>query len=320
MRAPEFWRRDGALAHALAPLSWAWAAGARARGFRAKPARVGAPVICVGNLTVGGTGKTPTALALLHHLRGRGRSPHALTRGYGGGLAGPLRVELEHSAAQVGDEALLLAQAAPTWVARDRAAGARAAVAAGADVVVMDDGHQNPTLAKDLSLIVVDGAYGFGNGRLLPAGPLREPIGAGLARADAIVLVLPTLGEAPAPFATGGLPVLRARLIPELQAEGFSGVRVLAFAGIGRPEKFFATLAGLRAQVVEAHAFADHHAYAPHEVMALVEKAQRLDAVPITTTKDAMRLPPDARAMVQVLRVALEFEEPAALEALLDRV
>ena len=320
MRAPEFWRRDGALAHALAPLSWAWAAGARARRAGARPARVGAPVICVGNLTVGGTGKTPVVLALLRRLRERGRRPHALTRGYGGRLKGPLRVEIGHAAADVGDEALLLARAAPTWIARDRAAGAREAVAAGADVVVMDDGFQNPFLAKDLSLLVVDAAYGFGNGRLVPAGPLREPIDRGLARADALVLVLPPLGEPAAALPRIGLPTLRARILPEPQAEGLAGLRVLAFAGIGRPDKFFATLLGLRAQVVKAHAFADHHAYGEHEVMALVEEAQRLDAVPITTAKDAVRLPPAARAMVQVLRVELEFEAPAALEALLDRV
>ena len=320
MRAPDFWRRDGALAHALAPLSWAWAAGARARQAAAKPERVGAPVVCVGNLTVGGSGKTPTVLALLDRLHARGRRPHALTRGYGGSLPGPIRVEPGHTAAQVGDEALLLAQSAPTWASRDRPAGARLAVAAGADVIVLDDGFQNPALAKDLSLVVVDGGYGFGNGRLLPAGPLREPIEQGLARADAIVLVLPALSERPAPLPATGLPVLRARLMPEPQAEGLAGLRVLAFAGIGRPEKFFATLVELRAQVVKAHAFADHHAYAAHEVMSLVEEAQRLGAVPVTTAKDAVRLPIEARAMVQVLRVALEFEAPAALEALLDRV
>jgi tetraacyldisaccharide 4'-kinase len=215
MRAPEFWRRDGALAHALAPLSWAWAAGARGRQAGARPEHAAAPVLCVGNLTVGGAGKTPTVLALLRRLRERGRKPHALSRGYGGRLKGPLRVAAGHTAAQVGDEALLLAEAAPTWIARDRAAGARAAVAAGADVIVMDDGFQNPSLAKDLSLVVVDAAYGFGNGRLLPAGPLREPIARGLARADAVVLVLPSLDERLAPLPPMGLPVLRARLLPQ---------------------------------------------------------------------------------------------------------
>ena len=320
MRAPDFWRRGGVLAHALAPLSWAWAAGAQARRLTASPARVGAPVICVGNLTVGGTGKTPTVLALLRRLRERGRTPHALTRGYGGRLAGPVLVEPGHGFAEVGDEALLLAQAAPTWVSRDRLAGARRAVAAGADVVVMDDGFQNPALAKDLSLLVVDAAYGFGNGRLLPAGPLREPVAQGLARADAAVLILPERGEAPTPPALSGLPVLRARLRPEPGSEGLAGLRVLAFAGIGRPEKFFETLAGLRAKMVATRAFADHHPYSPEEAMALLEEAQRLDATPITTAKDAARLPPAARATVQVLRVTLEFEAPDALEALLERV
>jgi len=320
MRAPEFWRRDGALAHLLAPLSWAWAAGARARGLGAAPARVGVPVICVGNLTVGGAGKTPTALTLLDLLAGRDRRPHALTRGYGGRLAGPVAVAAQHSAGDVGDEALLLAERAPTWVARDRLAGARAAVAAGAGLIVMDDGLQNPALAKDLSLVVVDGAYGFGNGRLLPAGPLREPVDSGLARASAIVLVLPALGEPLAPLPRTALPVLRARLTPTLQSEGLAGMRVLAFAGIGRPEKFFATLAGLRAQIVGARSFADHHPYAAHEVMALIEEAHRLDATPVTTAKDAARLPAEARDMVQVVRVALEFEAPDALDAVLDRV
>lgn len=319
MRAPDFWRRDGALAHALAPLSWAWAAGARARRAFVSPVRVGAPVICVGNLTVGGAGKTPTVLALLRLLLRRGRRPHALTRGYGGSLSGPVRVE-GHTAAEVGDEALLLAQAAPTWVARDRVAGARAAAAAGADVIVLDDGFQNPALVKDLSFVVVDGSYGFGNGRLLPAGPLREPVAEGLARADAIVQVLPPLGLPVAPLPPTTLPILRARLLPDPSAEGLAGVRVLAFAGIGRPQKFFATLVELRAQLVKAHAFPDHHVYEPDEVMALVEEAHRLKAVPITTVKDAARLSPEARAMVQVLDVTLEFETPDAVAALLDRV
>src|SRR5690349_19822422 len=189
MRAPDFWARDGVLPTVLAPLGSAIAGVGMARRRLAKPFIVPIPVVCVGNLTIGGSGKTPVVLALVDWLRARGASVHCLTRGYGGALAGPVLVDGRHDATAVGDEAMLLAAAAPTVVSRDRAAGARLALARGAGILVMDDGFQNPQLAKTLSLVVVDGATGFGNGRLLPAGPLREPIDAGLARADAVVLV-----------------------------------------------------------------------------------------------------------------------------------
>jgi tetraacyldisaccharide 4'-kinase len=210
VRAPEFWTEDGALARTLAPLAAAYAGAGCLRRALARPVAVSVPVVCVGNLVTGGAGKTPVVLALLGALRQRGETPHALTRGYGGREAGPLRVDpARHDAARVGDEALLLARAAPTWVARDRPAGAKAAVAAGASLVVMDDGFQNPSLQKDLSILVVDGRYGFGNGRVVPAGPLREPLAWGLARADAVVVV----GEAREdlePTLGAGQPVLRA--------------------------------------------------------------------------------------------------------------
>ncbi len=175
MRAPEFWQSDGALARLLAPLGAAYGLAGRLRRARARPAACGVPVVCIGNLVAGGAGKTPVALAVAGRLQDQGRAVQLLTRGYGGRARGPLRVEPgRQGAAEVGDEALLLAARAPTWVARDRAAGAAAAVAAGAEVLVMDDGFQNPALAKDLSLLVVDGASGFGNGRVMPAGPARR--------------------------------------------------------------------------------------------------------------------------------------------------
>jgi tetraacyldisaccharide 4'-kinase len=276
------------------------------------------PVICVGNLVAGGAGKTPVALSLLAAMMARGLAPHVLSRGYGGTEAGPLRVDpARHEAGHVGDEALLLAAVAPTWVARDRAAGARAIADAGGEVIVMDDGFQNPAVIKDLSLLVVDGAYGFGNGRLIPAGPLRERVADGLARADAVVLLEPDT-QGLASRLSARLPVLRARIAPTADGRRLSGTRVFAFAGIGRPEKFFATLDSLGAVLVGCRAYADHHLYRPSEIDEVLARAESMDAVPVTTEKDAVRLPPQMRARIQVLSVTVEWQDAGALDSLLD--
>nr|WP_246512819.1 tetraacyldisaccharide 4'-kinase [Azospirillum picis] len=304
----------------LAPLGaiYGWAGRRRIAGTVPRP--VGIPVVCVGNLVAGGAGKTPVGLALIAALRRRGVAVHALTRGHGGREAGPLCVDpRRQGAADVGDEALLLAAAAPCWVARDRLAGAERAAAAGAGAVVMDDGFQNPALRKDLALVVADGAVGFGNGRLVPAGPLRERVADGLARTDALVVV----GEDRCGVAAlaGGRPVLRARLVPDAgAAAALAGRDVLAFAGIGRPEKFFATLEALGARVVERAPFADHHPFRPAEIEALLARAAAHGALPVTTAKDAVRLPAALRERVGVLPVAVRWEEEGALDALLDRL
>lgn len=320
MRTPAFWYRPpGLAAGLLTPLGALYGLAARRRMAGTVPHRAGAPVVCVGNLVAGGAGKTPVGLAVAAALAARGVAVQLLTRGHGGRERGPLRVDpARHAAADVGDEALLLAAAGPCWVARDRAAGADAAVAAGAQTVVMDDGFQNPGLFKDLSLVVADGAVGFGNGRLIPAGPLRERVAAGLRRADALVV----LGEDRAGVAAqaGGLPVLHARLEPSGDTAGLRGRPVLAFAGIGRPEKFFATLESLGAALVERVPFADHHPYRPAEIRALLDRADALGALPVTTAKDAVRLPPDLRARVRVLPVTVAWRDPGALERLLDRL
>jgi tetraacyldisaccharide 4'-kinase len=275
------------------------------------------PVICVGNLVAGGSGKTPVVLSLAGMLPGA----HAVTRGYGGSLAGPVRVTEAHTAREVGDEALLLAARLPTWVARDRAAGIRAAVAESATEILLDDGFQNPTVEKDLSLVVVDAGYGFGNRRVIPAGPLRERIAPGLARADAIVVIGGSDPHGPdrEALALAGRPILRADLAP-VAAERFAGKTVVAFAGIGRPEKFFATLRGLGAGLAAAHEFPDHHPYRVTEVAALSEEAARLNAILVTTSKDWARLDDRARAGVQVLEVEIAWRDPAALAALLAPV
>ena len=317
MRAPEFWHEPpGLIAGLLAPFGAAFDAASRLRRAVARPYRAPVPVICVGNLVAGGSGKTPIVLSLAGLLTARGVAAHVVTRGYGGSLAGPVPVDLvQHSAADVGDEALLIAARAPCWVAHDRAAGVRAAAAAGAEAILLDDGFQNPFVAKDLSLVVIDSDYGFGNRRVIPAGPLREPVGAGLARADALVIV----GDAESARrydAAGRCPVLHAELQP-IDGERFSETRVVAFAGIGRPDKFFASLRALGATLVLAQPFADHHRFRDNEIAKLREAAERARARLVTTTKDWVRLPPALRAGIELLEVAVRWRDPNEAERLL---
>lgn len=317
MRAPEFWRHDGLWPRLLAPAAVLYALGGRLRAVAATPWHAPVPVICIGNLVAGGAGKTPVAISIARRLAARGMAVHCLSRGYGGRLRGPVCVDpAAHTAREVGDEPLLLAAHAPTWVTRDRAAGARAACDDGAQAIVMDDGFQNPSLAKDLSLVVVDGGYGFGNGRLIPAGPLREPLLDGLARADAAVLMGEDKGRL-RPHLERRLPVLAGRLVPD--DESLRGRRVVAFAGIGRPAKFFATLEAMGCRIAARFAVADHHSYTPDEIMQIVERAHAERAIPVTTEKDFVRLPEDARTMVRALPVRLEWADEAALDVLIDR-
>lgn len=318
MRAPDFWERRGVPATLLRPLAAVNAGGGLARQVLTPVARAAVPVLCIGNLVAGGAGKTPVAIALAALLAKEGRHPHILTRGYGGRLAGPVAVDpLRHDVELVGDEALLLARAAPCWVARDRVAGAKQAIAAGADLLLLDDGFQNPALAKDLSLLVVDGGYGFGNRLVMPAGPLREPIARGLSRAQAVVILGPDERGAEAEIA-GRLPVLRARVVPQ-DADELIGRKVLAFAGIGRPGKFYRTLGELKTRIVARHDFPDHHPYHPEEVRRLLLAAREVGAVPVTTAKDWVRLPAEFRSEVRALEIAVEWREPDAVIELLRR-
>lgn len=308
MRAPGFWMREGPLSLALAPLGWIWAAGSAWRGAFGKPFAAPVPVVCIGNVVAGGAGKTPIALSVAHRLPGA----HFLSRGYGGREEGPLLVNPKrHDPGQVGDEPLLLAEVAPCWVARDRVAGAKRAAAKGAACLVMDDGFQNPSLKKDVALLVVDGHVGFGNGRCLPAGPLREPVSRAVARASAVVI----LGEDQAGVArqVAGKPILRAKLEPEAEASALAGQRVVAFAGIGRPEKFFQMLEAQGATLVEAYSFPDHYPYQASEIGELITIAETHAAALITTTKDIVRVPSHQRNVIGVLRIVVTWDDEAAL-------
>jgi tetraacyldisaccharide 4'-kinase len=315
-RTPGFWQAGASsrLPSLLQPLSALYGAGNRLHQRIAGAQEVGRPVVSIGNLVAGGAGKTPTAITLAARLKALGEQPHIVSRGYGGRLTGPVRVDpARHSAADVGDEALLLAVVAPTWVGHDRPAAARAAVAAGASCILADDAHQTYALARQVSLLVVDGGYGFGNGLLLPAGPLRESIGDGVARSDAVVLI----GERAVSLPDfGHRPVFTARLEPNpADAVRLRERRVLAFAGIGRPEKFFTSLQQLGATIVKTEGFPDHAPYSEDIVMRLVETAHRLNAIPVTTIKDLVRLPSAARQMVDTLRVSLVFATPDKVDA-----
>jgi tetraacyldisaccharide 4'-kinase len=296
MREPAFWWQSGT-GRLLQPLATIYGAAAAAR-MRLRGHRAGAPVICLGNLTVGGAGKTPAALAVAHLLHAAHERPFFLTRGYGGRLPGPLRVNPAiHHAADVGDEPLLLARLAPTIVARDRAAGAQFARFAGASVIVMDDGFQNPALAKDLTIVVVDGRRGVGNGRVIPAGPLRAPLGVQLDRAQALLVVGPV--EAAADIVTGakqrGITIFHGRLEPDRNILAAIGKRkVLAFAGIGNPDKFFATLSEAGVTIADRVGFDDHHRFTVAQVQDLLARARAGNLMLVTTEKDLMRLGGDA--------------------------
>ena len=308
----------------LTPVSWIWTSATARRIARATPARVGCPVICVGNLTVGGAGKTPVAREVLRRLRERGVEAHGLSRGYGGRLAGPVRVDpAHHDAAEVGDEPLMLARDGPMWVARDRVAGAQAARAAGAAAVVLDDGHQNPNLDKALSLVVVDGEtrggeWPFGDGGAFPAGPMREPLTVGLARADAVVILLPADLAAPEPRLLalfGDRPVLLARLQPA--ADPPPGPQ-LGFAGVAKPWKVERALKAAGCDLVDFAPFPDHAPFSDADLGFLAARARVLGAGLVTTEKDWARLTPDWRAKIAAWPVRARFDDEAALDRLLD--
>jgi tetraacyldisaccharide 4'-kinase len=328
MRAPGFYyRKPGLASFLLLPFGLAYGAVAAAR-MRRPGQHAGVPVICVGNPTLGGAGKTPTAIEIAHMLAALGEKPAFLSRGYGGSDAGPVLVDVDsHHAARIGDEPLLLARHFPAFVARDRLAGARLAAASGVSVLVLDDGFQSPSLAKDCSLLVIDGAAGIGNGDVFPAGPLRAPLDAQLALAQGIVRVgasekSRTVEERAHSM---NLPVFVAQLVPDADAlAALKSKPLLAYAGIGRPEKFFETLKAAGAIVVKEHRFGDHHRFTGEEANELIEAAKSGDLTLVTTEKDLARMQGDASlkklaAKSKILPVKLQFDDEAGVRALLER-
>lgn len=326
--APDFWWKTGFSLPALllAPVGWIYGLVAGRRILKRAGYKSRLPVICIGNFVVGGTGKTPFAIELAYRLQEDGHTPGFLLRGYGGREKGPVLVDADrHNADEVGDEALLLARYGPTVVAADRPAGARLAEQQSIDVLVMDDGFQNPALAKDLSLVLVDCATGFGNGKCLPAGPLRAPAGKQMLKADCLILV----GEGDAAEAAvhlagrKGLPILHAHLRPQSN-ETLSGKKLFAFAGIGRPQKFFETLKGQGLEVKRTRAFPDHHAYSQADIQALLTEAEEAGLTLVTTAKDMARLETSdgelfhwIASSTEVLEVRMEIDNEDRLAGLI---
>jgi tetraacyldisaccharide 4'-kinase len=320
MTSPPFWYSNAPLArmlsYALAPLEPV-ARRTTARRLQKPSWRAPVPVICCGNASVGGTGKTPLCLDLAVRLQARGMNTHILTRGYRGTARGVSRVDRAvHNAWDVGDEALLLAQAAPTWAGANRANTAQAAIAAGAQILIMDDGLQNATLQKTCSLLVIDGGAGFGNGHLLPAGPLREPVASAAGRCRAAVMIGHDATGAAA-MLPPSLPIMRAHLAPSTDMTGMAGKDVVAFAGIGRPSKFFASLEAAGLNVRERIAFPDHYIYRASDLRKLHRLAGAATAQLVTTSKDYARLAPTAAEGITPLNVTITWEDEAGLEDLL---
>lgn len=326
MKPPEFWyvkegREAGRMLRTLlSPFSWFYARATAKRIRSTTPYDPGVPVICIGNASVGGTGKTPIAAYLLESLNRMGIRTVVLSRGYGGSEKGPIVVTEKHSAADVGDEPLLLARQGPVWIAEGRDDGAKAAASHGAQVIIMDDGHQNPLVKKTLSFLVVDAEIGFGNNRVIPAGPLREPSSVALERADAVILMKPTPAyevdeDLLAQFK--GKPVVGASLVAK---EKPRPGRLYAFAGIGRPNKFFDHLKRAGADVVDGLGYADHYAYKDTDMMDLLELSGEYDAKLITTEKDYVRIPKSFRRHVTAWPVAAEFEDELTLRRILHPI
>lgn len=319
MHAPQFWHRPSTIGKLLSPLSLLWRSGSTIHTFlNHSPWSSPVPVLCIGNITAGGAGKTPLAIDFIKALIKIGHKPHVLTRGYGGSLKGPIRVNpSNHTVSEVGDEPLLIASTAPTWVAKNRVLGAKQAIKNGASVIVMDDGFQNETIKKTFSILTIDGGYGFGNGQIIPAGPLRETPNKAINRCNAIVLVgddchgiLDYVGKT--------RPIYETKIIAHPNPE-LADKKVLAFSGIGRPSKFFESVRELGYEIVGTYEFPDHHQFRSKEIKFILEQALSLSAIPITTTKDFVRLPPETRPKIKTIKISVEWKNIDDRETIIKR-
>lgn len=309
MKTPTYWKNKNIISLLLWPFGCLYGLATATRLLLKTPHKVDAKVICVGNLTAGGTGKTPVSISLANILQQNGQNPYFVSRGYGGKLKGLQVMPDIHNAADVGDEPLLLARQAPVIINPDRYAGALMAEQEGANYIIMDDGFQNPSLYKDISFVVIDGNIGLGNGFCIPAGPLREFKDLGLHRASAIMLIGEDTHDLAASF--GKLPVFKGRIKPVSPSP--LTYDIVAFAGIGRPEKFYQSLSGCGFNIVETRDFPDHHFYTEDELNQLIALGKQHKAPVYTTAKDFVKIPPHLQSKFKVLEIAIEWENPSEL-------
>lgn len=309
MKTPTFWNQKNLLSDILIPFGWLYSGLTRLRLKLHHPYKSKLPVICIGNLTAGGSGKTPTAIALAQILQKEGYCPYFLSRGYGGKYQNIIVNKQNYQAEECGDEPLLLSETAPVVINADRGKGARLAEAARADILIMDDGFQNPTLHKDISFIVIDGGFGFGNFRAIPSGPLRETFSQGIKRAQAAIII----GEDKTSIKKhlGELPTFSGKIIPLPIAQQEKGI--IAFAGIGRPQKFYESLKQAGGKVIETYDFPDHHPYTTQDTQELEKRAKELDAFLYTTSKDYVKLPKEFQKKVEVLSIKIDWEDETSL-------
>lgn len=321
LKTPSFWQRLGLTSLLLCPFSIIYWLGHLIYRQRSSGYRAPVPVICIGNLTAGGAGKTPTSLALARLLKKMGQQPHFVYKAHPQSSMHPvLKVDPQrHKFQEVGDEALLLAEVAPTWVSAERVNAVKEAVSAGASVVILDDGFQNPTVQYDLAIVVVDGGYGFGNGLMLPAGPLREPVRSGLKRAQAMIIVGDDRHDV-ARKAPQHCQVIHANAELTANVHALRGKRVMAFAGIGRPEKFFLMLQNMGALLIEQFAFPDHYHYSTSDIRNVLWRAEKANCQVVTTAKDAVRLWPEARDKMVVADVNISFHDHDIMQRLLAQL
>jgi len=320
---PKFWKKRSALSLALMPLSVLYSIASFLRPFLTSRYRASATIICVGNVTVGGAGKTPIVLAITELLSIKGMKVAIASRGYKGDIKQPTLVDKnKHTVNSVGDEPLMLTRIAPTYIAAKRPLAISMAEKSGANIIIMDDGMQNPTVAKDLTLLVIDGKYGIGNSLIMPAGPLREGISNGVKRADAVILIGADetgILQHKALQTKPSIPTIRAKLVPCGEIPDKTRP-YLAFAGIGNPDKFFSTLAASGYNVIGEVPFPDHYNYTDADINTLINKAENLGAELITTQKDEVRLPIFASKKIRVLTVKIAWEDETQITNLLDNL
>ena len=319
MRTPNHWQNNNLVSRLLMPLGWIYFQLSLWRHKIARSFDIGVPVICVGNIVAGGAGKTPTVMYLGKLLSKRLKVAF-LTRGYGGAFSGPIKVNPhKHTFQDIGDEALLLSKIAPTWVSKNRLDGGLAAKLDGAQIILMDDGFQNPTIGKTFSILVFDGPYGLGNNQLIPSGPLRETLGRGMSRADAVVIIGEDLHDLQSKIPEN-IPLFSVTTSPIISKKLKAAKSVIGFAGIGRPRKFLETLKTLNVDIQDFVPFPDHHKFRNSEIEDLIRKASETGAQLVTTTKDFVRLPPNTINSITPMDIELNWVNQTQIKALLEQV